>query len=320
MTNSAFLDRAVARLALRHGGHVTRTQLLQLGMGRGAISDRIRRGLLIPVYRGVYAVGHLPTNPIDRARGALLACGPGAALSHLSAAAVWEITRRWPEVLELTAPTDRSPRGLRVHRSTKLLPVDLVRVDGLLVTSRARALLEVAPGLTDAELLRAVNGQRVNFRLRLSSLHDVLERFPHHPGAARLAAIAAAAPAEPYRSGWEIEWPAYADAWDLPAYDMNVPVAPGVIADVVFRPRLVIIELDGFTTHGLRPAFRRDRARDRKIYAQLGIPTFRLTREDMLERPAEEAALLLEIIRRRRREIGLDARADPPASASGHGA
>jgi hypothetical protein len=308
MTFGAPSDRNVARAAMRHGGHVTRAELLALGLGRGAINDRVRRGLLIPVYQGVYAVGHLPTNPIDRAHGALLACGPEAALSHSSAAVLWQITNRWPDPLEVTVPTRHRPPGLIVHRSTKLLPVDVIRVQGLRATSRARTLLDQTPRLTDAQLLRAINGQRVNFRLRLGAVHDVLERFPRHPGARRLKAIVATAPDEPYRSEWEIEWPPYAAAHHLPEYDMNVPLAPGAIADVVFRPRLVIVELDGFGTHGLRPAFRRDRRRDRHLYAKLGIPTFRLTREDMVEHPAQEAALLLEIIERRRRELGL---ADP---------
>jgi hypothetical protein len=39
---------------------VTRRQLHDLGLGRGAIDHRILSGRLVPVHRGVHAVGHVP--------------------------------------------------------------------------------------------------------------------------------------------------------------------------------------------------------------------------------------------------------------------
>ncbi len=49
------------------------------------IAGRVREGRLFPVHRAVYAVGRPPRLPLERAAGAVLACGPGAALSHLGA-------------------------------------------------------------------------------------------------------------------------------------------------------------------------------------------------------------------------------------------
>ena len=43
------------------------------------------------VHRGVYAVGHLALTRNGRFMAAVLACGEGAALSHLSAAVLWGI-------------------------------------------------------------------------------------------------------------------------------------------------------------------------------------------------------------------------------------
>jgi len=40
------VDREIAALAGRQHGVVARRQLLALGLGRGAVADRVRRGLL----------------------------------------------------------------------------------------------------------------------------------------------------------------------------------------------------------------------------------------------------------------------------------
>ena len=48
---------------------------------------------------------------------AVLACGPDAALSHRSAAALWRIQRRWVKPVDVTAPTERRHPGIRLHRS-----------------------------------------------------------------------------------------------------------------------------------------------------------------------------------------------------------
>ena len=80
------VDRAIAAIAERQGGHVTAEQLAALALSRRAVQRRLQRGFLIAVFRGVYAVGRLPTLAEDQAKGALLAMGDGAALSPDSAA------------------------------------------------------------------------------------------------------------------------------------------------------------------------------------------------------------------------------------------
>jgi hypothetical protein len=84
-------DAAIAELANRGHGVVSRAQLTELGLGRGAIEDRVARGSLHPVYRGVYAVGHGLLSRHGRWMAAVLAAGPDAVLSHRSAAELWGI-------------------------------------------------------------------------------------------------------------------------------------------------------------------------------------------------------------------------------------
>lgn len=51
-------ELAIAGLANRQHGVVTRTQLRRLGLGSDAIDYRLRAGRMHFLYRGVFAVGH----------------------------------------------------------------------------------------------------------------------------------------------------------------------------------------------------------------------------------------------------------------------
>ena len=81
-------DEAVAALAERQHGLVSRSQLTERGLGRGAINRRIQRRRLHVVHLGVYAVGHRRLTMRGRWMAAVLAAGPGAVLSHRDAAAL----------------------------------------------------------------------------------------------------------------------------------------------------------------------------------------------------------------------------------------
>jgi predicted transcriptional regulator of viral defense system len=78
-----------AIIAGEQHGIVTHPQLLRAGATAKQIAGWVRRGRLIRVHRGVYAVGHLPPSPHARTMAAVLACGPTAVLSHRSAANLW---------------------------------------------------------------------------------------------------------------------------------------------------------------------------------------------------------------------------------------
>jgi hypothetical protein len=169
------IDKLIGALAARQRGYVTRPELLQRGLGADAIRYRVKIGRLITVYAGVYAVGHVPTLPQDRAVGALLACGPNAVLSHGSAAVLWGIFKRWDLPFEVTVPTIRRRSGIRVHRAV-LARADIGRQLGIRVTSVARTLLDTAPRMSDKTLRRAVNDLRRAGQLRLPDLGEVVDR------------------------------------------------------------------------------------------------------------------------------------------------
>ena len=165
----------VARIAGAQHGCVTRSQLLDAGLNARAIDRRLERGRLIRLHRGVYAVGHVPPSPYASAMAAVLACGPGAVLSHRAAAALWGLIR-WPPTLEVTAPTDRRVTGVATHRSRNLDHVT-THYD-IPTTTPARTLLDLVPILAPASLTRAVNDARLRSLMSLADLDDVIARSP----------------------------------------------------------------------------------------------------------------------------------------------
>jgi very-short-patch-repair endonuclease len=289
------LAQQVAGIALVQGGHVSNVQLQRLGLSPRAIKHQVVRSRLIRVHHGVYAVGHLPTNPIDRAKGVVLAGGPRAALGFGSAAAFWSAERVWRHPFELISATDRRLAGVRVHQCKTLLRRDIRVVDGLRVTSPARTLLDIAPRLTGKQLTRAVEDLRHARKVTLGQLRDVVQRNPRHAGAPLLRPLIEAAQQEPTRSELEDRFLRLVARHHLPTPQVNVYVA-GYRVDAYFPDHDLIVELDGWLTHQTRQAFSRDRRQDAEILAKTGIPTVRLTYEQTTHHRSRTAGELKAIL------------------------
>src|SRR4051794_5941238 len=153
-------DRAIAAVAERQYGVVSRRQLADLGLGRGALDHRLRLGRLHPLYRGVYAVGQRRLRREARWMAAVLAGGAGAVLSHRPAGALWQIC--WERgVCEVTVPGHvRSRPGLRVPQAA--LPPDETTIHaGIPVTTVPRTLFDLAAVLPERQLEWALNEAEV---------------------------------------------------------------------------------------------------------------------------------------------------------------
>jgi hypothetical protein len=132
------------RLATRQAGAVGRDQLTALGFSRDEIAHEVKHGRLIRVHQGVYAVGHEALSERGRMIAALLAAGPGAALSHRTAAYHWKLLCSMPRFPDVTL-IDRAPRrreNLRVHHAKRL---DVTTHEGLPVTTPLQTIAQLAP-------------------------------------------------------------------------------------------------------------------------------------------------------------------------------
>jgi very-short-patch-repair endonuclease len=264
-------DREIARIAATQHGHVTRSQLLSAGFDGNAIDYRVKRGRLVIRHRGVYAVGHVPPSPYARAMAAVLACGPGAVLSHRSAAALFGLIR-WPRTLEVTAPTDHRVPGIHTHRSCRLS--DVTTHYGIPTTTPARTLHDLAKILDPASLTRAVNDARLRSLLSADDLDPAVAR--------RLTSGRTEAPT---RSVFEDAFLAFLDRHRLPRPEVNQRIA-GYEVDMLWRSRRLVAELDGRAYHD---DFEHDRERDADLLAA-GLRVVRVTWRRLTRAEHREAA------------------------------
>src|SRR3954470_17416870 len=161
---------AVTDRAARDHGVVAHRELIELGVSLSGVNRWLADGYLQRLYRGVYAVGHTALTVHGRWIAAVKACGPGALLSHISAAALWNLIRSSSPIIHVTTPGRASPRDIRVHRVRRLHPDDAAVVDGVPVTSIARTLLDLADVLPQRQLIRAIEQAE---RLRIFDLRAV---------------------------------------------------------------------------------------------------------------------------------------------------
>jgi hypothetical protein len=292
---SKTFDTLIAAVAAKQFGYMTREQLYALGLSRRAVEVRIEVGRLIPVYRGVYAVGYVQRTPVARACAAVLACGERSMLSHGSAASLWGFNKHWDTPFEVTAPSIRSRKGIRVHRCRTLARRDITRQLGIRVTSPARTVLDNAPRLTGKRLSRFVNDALRTPYLHVPDLEDVLNRNPNHPGTKRVAPLVR----KPTNSPLEDDFLEFAKQYGLPAPVTNTHLLDYEI-DVLYPRERVIVEIDSREYHSDGDSFERDRKRD-VVMLEAGIVTVRITDQRMKHEPEQEASRLLNILAARRK-------------------
>ncbi len=222
---------------------------------------------------------------------AVLAAGDGAVLSHRSAAELWGIRDSARRTIELTAPREVQRPGLTVCRA--VLPGDEMTVhDGIPVTTPARTLLDVAAVLDEHRLARAAERAEALRLTSPTSLAELVERYPRRKGTPNLKRLIEADRIVPTttRSRLERRFLTFLDANELPRPLVNERVDP-FTPDFRWTDQRLVVELDGFETHGTRAAFERDRARDRALLAA-GWRVARITNRQLDDAPNDLAAEL----------------------------
>jgi hypothetical protein len=294
------LDLLVATLAQTQHGVVSGGQMVDLGLSRSGIGHRVRMGRLHRVMSNAYAVGHARLSREGRWMAAVLTAGPGAALSHASAASHWELRRGSSPAIDVTIPSraGRRPRhGLRIHRSGRLRPKDVTTHDEIPVTTPARTLLDIAEQIPRGSLERAVDRADALGIFDLVALRDVLAANPGRAGSGSLTAVLDLYREEARLTRSELEelFLALCDGHAIPRPSVNAR-AGGYEVDFLWRSQRLVVETDGRRDHGTHAAFERDRAKDARLVVA-GYRVVRFTYRQVTNEPAAVAATVLTLLR-----------------------
>jgi very-short-patch-repair endonuclease len=268
---------AIASLAGRQHGVISTLQLRELGLTWSGIRRRVVAGSLHPVHRAVYAVGHPNLTKNGRYMAAVLACGPAAALSHRSAADLWDL-RRSDGAIEVTVPRSHDGwQGIKVHTSRRLTPGDITLVARIPVTSIPWTLLDLAAVLPRRQLEYTVDRAERLELFDLTAVDDVLARVRGRKGARALReAVAAWCPTRT-RSELEERFVELLRSSDFSLPQVNVLVQGDKYThevDAYWPEHRLVVELDGFEFHRTR----RDRERDAAKTADLELAGHRVMR------------------------------------------
>ena len=287
------VERQIRGLSLRRHAF-SRAQLLELGMGAEAIKYRLRRGSLVRLHDGVYAVGGTPATQERRWAAAVLACGEGAVLSHLSAAALWRLRDADPAVIDtsLASRRMRSREGIRAHRPMRLDKKDTATHRGIPVTTVPRTLIDLAEVLGTRTLERTLDEAEYLGLLDRGALASALERNGTRTGTARLRAVLARH--EPgttrTRSPLEEAFLLLTRRAGLPQPEVNARLGPFTI-DFLWRKERLAVETDGRRSHERDRQRERDSTRDAWLAAH-GYRPLRFTWAQVTQRPEEVVAAL----------------------------
>ena len=258
---SRTVERIIARIAGRAHGIVTKAELLRAGITMMEIRRRVEKGLLIPIHRGVYRVGHAAPSQDATFIAAVKACGEGAALSGRAAGYLLGLIKGRPPQPEVTARTERRVKRIKTKRCRRLHRSDIITFRGIPVTSVARTLVDLAAVLTEAELARACHEAGVKYGTTPRHVAEVLERRPGSPGARKLRAIMRGEIPVSLSEMERVFFEALREA-NLPLPETNRS-ADGRRVDVRW-PGILTVELNSYQFHNSRHAWEQDQQRRRE--------------------------------------------------------
>ena len=224
---------------------------------------------------------------------AVLAGGERAALSHRSAAALWEIGT------ELSGRIDVSVRrrcelrrpGIRLRSRPSLRAQEIARRNDIPVTSPVQTLVDIATELDPMPLERAVNDADKRGLVDPETLREELARFHGEPGVRPLRLLLDELFFQLSDSDLEIYFRRIVKAAKLP-----MPLSKQRVnrfeVDFFWPDLGLVVETDGLRYHRTPSAQTRDARRDR-AHVMAGMTPLRFTHYEVRYEPTRVRAALI---------------------------
>ncbi len=288
------LPMEITELARFQSGILSRRQVLAAGLSRGVFRSRLRRGSWQRLHPGVYAVFSGEPNREAMLWAAVAYAGPGAVLSHQTAAELAGLSDTASSLIHVTVPAVRrvtKRAGLALHVSSRAaaavhparMPPQTRVEETILDLWQAAASLDDAVGwvtrgvgrrLTTQERLRRAASARSRIRWR-AQLNELLS-----PDAAGIHSVLE------YRYVRHVERPHRLPASRRQAHARRD--GKSQYRDLLYEAYATAIELDGQVAHPLESRWR-DIHRDNAASAT-GITTMRYGWRDVTSTPCHVAA------------------------------
>ncbi|HET9871949.1 MAG TPA: DUF559 domain-containing protein [Propionibacteriaceae bacterium] len=231
----------------------------------GSLDRQLRAGALVAILPGVYCAADAAQQPSTRLRASCLWAGPDAVLTGLAAARA----TFWPDC-RLDSITVALPTSSKESRGTFLverrrIPPGLVR--------RSHQLAVTAPSLTAVDMAVLPTGGDVIDRVlrsRMASLGELWEvhrQMSQRAGNRMRAELLRDSRDEPWSEAERLQHRLLRAA-RITGWRTNVWVRAGqhgYFVDVLFARHRLVLEVDGFETHGTREAFEADRFRRNEL-------------------------------------------------------
>jgi hypothetical protein len=273
----------VGRIAGRRQGRITTAQLLAVGTAQATIADWKRMGYLYPRLPGVYAVGSAARTVESDLWEAVLYAGPGAMLSH-GTAAWWRDLIDFPVYpTHVSTPRRKRPLpGIAVHGRRAELDRD--RHKGIPVTSIAQTVFDLAAQGEIKLVRKALANLDYAHSLHAPAIRAMC-------GQGRPGSVALQWAIDNYeplfaqtRSPLEDDYIELCESLDIPKPDRISVRVLGIPSDAVYYDAMLIVELDGVGNHHSPAQVYRDRRND-KTLRDAGWLVLRYTTKQLAKDP-----------------------------------
>jgi len=275
-----------------HGGVVTRTEALALGVPSTTLSRMVRRGILYRSGPGAYS---LPGFDDEHLVPLHTACRKlGAVASHESAAQIHRLDHpKWVKpTVSVARRRTKDFANVTVHQLTDMTDDHITLIRGLPITTPERTIIDLAAVLSEGHLERIVDNGLAARIIDLDRLHEVFSEVGRQgkPGTRMLRRILDARSTGYVAPESELERRLIGLIKDNHLPDPDRQFSPDWLAptngrvDLAYPEAKLIIEGDSRRWHTMLNSFESDRLRDNAAHLA-GWTILRFTWNEIVNGP-----------------------------------